>query len=74
MMTTERTEWDYVTATEADVDLAALGRDGWELTGVGPSGTLYFKRPAPDFRERITLDQRRAVEESRHETSGETRS
>ena len=71
-MTSARTEWEYRTATEADADLAALGRDGWELTGIGPSGTLYFKRPAPDFRERITLDQRRAVELSRHAPADET--
>ncbi len=64
-MTSTRTAWEYLTAPEADADLAALGRDGWELAGVGPSGTLYFKRPAPDLRERITLEQRSAVERSR---------
>ncbi len=64
-MTAQRTAWEYLTASEAEVDLSALGRNGWELAGVGPSGTLYFKRPAPDFRERITLDQRRAVEQAR---------
>ncbi len=68
-MTAQRTAWEYLTVSEAEVDLAALGRDGWELAGVGPSGTLYFKRPAPDFRERITLDQRRAVEQARSDAA-----
>ena len=68
-MTAQRTAWEYLTAPEAEVDLPALGRDGWELAGVGPGGTLYFKRPAPDFRERITLDQRRAVEQARSDAA-----
>ncbi len=68
-MTAQRTVWEYLTASEAEVDLAALGHDGWELAGVGPGGTLYFKRPAPDFRERITLDQRRAVEQARSDAA-----
>ena len=71
-MTLARTQWEYHTVTEADADLAALGRDGWELAGVGPSGILYFKRPAPDFRERITLEQRSAVELSRGEPTDGT--
>ncbi len=68
-MTAQRTAWEYLTAPEGEVDLAALGRDGWEMAGVGPGGTLYFKRPAPDFRERITLDQRRAVEGAGSDTA-----
>ena len=72
-MPASRTEWEYVTASEADADLATLGRGGWELVGVGPSGTLYFKRPAPDFRERITLDQRDAVAESHAAPPAESR-
>jgi len=46
--------------------LDSLGNEGWELvTAVPDPGTgtssLVFKRPAPDFRTRITLDQRAAV-------------
>ena len=65
MVEADRT-WEYRTADPLDpaLDLDALGREGWELvaaaaiTGVP---TLYFKRPAPTFRERVTLDQKRAV-------------
>ena len=56
--------WDYlVVPTDPAPDLARLGREGWEFvgTGVSPGGptSLYFKRPALDFRERVTLDQKR---------------
>ena len=71
-MTLARTAWEYLTVSEEEADLVALGHDGWELAGVGPSGTLYFKRPAPDFRERITLDQRSGVEATRSMPSDET--
>lgn len=71
-MTSGRTAWEYLTLSEAEVDLAALGRDGWELAAVGPTGALYFKRPALDFRERITLDQRAAVATDRAEQTDAT--
>ncbi len=71
-MTPGRTVWEYFTTSEDAADLAVLGRDGWELAGVGPTGTLYFKRPAPDFRERITLDQRADVETARATGPDET--
>jgi len=58
--------------SEDAADLAPLGRDGWELAAVGPTGTLYFKRPAPDFRERITLDQRTDVDTTRATGPDET--
>ena len=52
--------WEYLTIQrDAGTDLAALGRDGWELVGVAEGSTLYFKRPGLDFRERVTLDQKR---------------
>lgn len=55
--------WDYLTLEERDRDrLPALGEAGWELAGVGGEAEgrlLYLKRPAMDFRERVTLDQRR---------------
>ncbi len=54
--------WEY-RVVEGAVDLAALGQAGWELVAVvaSPDGvpTLYFKRPAPSFRDRVTLDQKR---------------
>ncbi len=59
------TRWEYRTVAVDDaLDLDALGREGWELTAaLAPAGvsTLYFKRPAPDLRTRVTLDQRAAV-------------
>jgi len=58
--------WEYQVATlgREEVDaLNRLGREGWELVGVVPGGrpaspTFYFKRRAPTFRERVTLDQK----------------
>ena len=54
--------WDYLTLPEQQRErLAELGRDGWELVGVGGDADyrlLYLKRPALSFRERVTLDQR----------------
>lgn len=65
-MTGERQSWEYraVAADAPSLDLDALGQDGWELVAalpVGGSPTLYFKRPGPDLRQRVTLDQKRAV-------------
>ena len=65
MVDPERT-WEYRTVDVLDPgpDLDALGREGWELVAAAAiSGVprLYFKRPAPTFRERVTLDQKRAV-------------
>ena len=56
--------WDYlVVPADPTPDLARLGQAGWELVGTGasPGGptSLYFKRPALGFRERVTLDQKR---------------
>ena len=54
--------WDYK-VVEGAADLAALGRVGWELVSLVASAegvpTMYFKRPAPSFRDRVTLDQKR---------------
>jgi len=57
------TAWEYH-KTSNDDNLDTLGREGWELVAVVPSGpggeaTLYFKRPTPDFREQVTEDQKR---------------
>lgn len=65
-MSGETQAWEYLTAAANPAhDLAALGREGWELvvTANDPHGTLYFRRPGLTFRERITLEQRRAVYE-----------
>ena len=51
--------WTYLSATNSDdAELTRLGAAGWELCGV-EGGTFYFKQPAPSFRDRITLDQKR---------------
>lgn len=71
-MTGERQTWEYRSLAaadaspgpELDLDLDALGRDGWELIAALPvdgTPTFYFKRPGPHFRERVTLDQKRAL-------------
>ena len=60
----EKQTWEYLRhdPTHAeDYDLDTLGSQGWEL--VSAADGLVFKRPAPNFRERVTLDQRRAVYE-----------
>jgi hypothetical protein len=44
-----------------------LGREGWELAGVGGTRDdplLYLKRPGHDFRERVTIEQRSRYYES----------
>ncbi len=41
--------------------LNELGRDGWELVGIDSADRLYFKRPLPSWKDRITLEQRAAV-------------
>ena len=57
-----RVAWEYLTLPERERErLNALGSEGWELVGVGgdaDEGVLYLKRPALDFRERVTMDQR----------------
>lgn len=57
--------WEYqVLPEDRAAELDALGRDGWELvTAGGGDGArrLYLKRPGPDLRERITLEQREVI-------------
>ncbi len=50
--------WEYRVETAPDLDtLNALGAEGWELAGVEAT-ICYFKRPALDFREQVTLEQK----------------
>ena len=65
-MSGEIQTWEYLTvAADPAPNLGALGREGWALvaTAGDPQGSLYFRRPGLTFRERITLEQRRAVYE-----------
>ncbi len=63
MCSQNRTIWDYLILPENERDrIAALGREGWELVGIGGSEgdrLLYFKRAGRTFREHVTLEQRR---------------
>jgi hypothetical protein len=58
--------WDYLTLSRADAlaRLERLGAAGWELTTLDGE-TAVLRRPAPSFRERVTLDQKRAVYRAR---------
>ena len=55
--------WEHLVVTGADqARLTALGEEGWELVAVLPGeagATCYLKRPGLDFRERVTIDQKR---------------
>ena len=60
--------WEYRTVDGLDpaFDLDVLGREGWELVAAvagtdGEDRVLYFKRPMPGFRERVTVGQERRV-------------
>lgn len=58
MSAAEHVTWEYrCSGLLAEPELNKLGRDGWELTGV-TTGVLFFKRPLPSFKERVTLEQR----------------
>ncbi|HEV2128651.1 MAG TPA: hypothetical protein VGR22_08545 [Thermomicrobiales bacterium] len=63
--------WEYHLEPAAVLDadrLNALGREAWELATLVPSTEqAIFKRPALDYRERITLEQRAQVEQGRQE-------
>jgi hypothetical protein len=73
--------WEYRKSRD-EGELGALGREGWELVAV-LRGTVegevvfYFKRPGPDFREEVTMDQKRhyygllGVQAGVHDDGGE---
>jgi hypothetical protein len=57
------TVWEYHKSVD-EGELDALGREGWELVAVVEGRgegevVFYFKRPGRDFREEVTLDQKR---------------
>jgi hypothetical protein len=57
------TTWEYLTTDDAAA-LPQLGRERWELVAAlpgvnGARPTLYLKRPAEDFRTRVTEEQKR---------------
>jgi hypothetical protein len=58
--------WNYLTLPRADAlaRLERLGATGWELS-VLDGETAVLRRPALSFRERVTLDQKRAVYRAR---------
>ena len=61
-------QWEYLAIPEKDRDrLSELGLTGWELVAIGGSAEdqlLYLKRPAPNLRERATIEQRSRYYES----------
>ncbi len=67
--------WEYHLEPASALDqprLDALGREGWELVTIDQgSGNAVFKRPEPDYRERITLSQRERVATERGQPSDE---
>ena len=78
---TGRQQWEYLVEHDMSGErLAEAGAEGWELVSVTSSGfpsgnAFYFKRPAADLRERVTLDhrQRFAAGTARPPGSGEAR-
>jgi hypothetical protein len=68
-MNTDRWEYHVEHSDEppSQAHLNELGAQGWELTAALPTAGHYiFKRVAPGLRERITLEQRDAVEAERN--------
>ena len=62
---TRATVWEYHVERTHRLDadqLNSLGKDGWELVAISPDNRAIFKRPGPDYRERITREQRARVE------------
>lgn len=58
--------WEYhlePAANLSEEELSTLGSQGWELVQIEPaSKRAIFKRPGPDFRERITIAQRESLD------------
>jgi len=65
-------EWEYrVEAAPGAEALGDLGREGWELVGLD-GGHAYLRRPAPGYRERVTLAQRQRALEAPPAAAGRT--
>lgn len=67
--------WEYHLEPAAELTgerLNALGLEGWELVAFRPDDDqAIFKRPGPDFRERITIAQREQLEAREKDATGE---
>lgn len=67
--------WEYHLEPAAELTgerLNELGLEGWALVTLGPDDDqVIFKRPGPDFRERITIAQREQLEASEKDSTGE---
>ncbi|HYO29563.1 MAG TPA: D-ribose pyranase, partial [Thermomicrobiales bacterium] len=61
-MAGERDRWEHLVLPADEVGrLTDLGDQGWRIAASGETGdraVLYLQRPAPDFRERVTIAQR----------------
>jgi len=57
----QHTTWEYrIERSPGEETLNALGAQGWEVVAASESrDDVILKRPALDFREQVTLDQRR---------------
>lgn len=61
---TTSTTWEYHlvnTGSMDEQDLNELGAEGWALVAAPTTVDWVFKRPGPDLRTRVTLDQRNRV-------------
>lgn len=62
-MAGERERWEYRMLPERLANqIDALGAEGWELVApmmTAHGSVLYLRRRGPDFRERVTLEQKR---------------
>ena len=71
-MAGERERWEHLVLPAAErARLNDLGAEGWALVAAGEDGggsVLYLRRRAPDFRERVTLEQRVRVVHGRNST------
>ena len=75
-MSSDHDRWEYhVEHSDKPLPqqhLNELGAAGWELVAALPTAGHYiFKRAAPDLRERVTLEQRDAVQTERESGTAE---
>lgn len=71
-----RQRWEYLVEDGVSSErLNEAGAQGWELVSVAPdrdraSLVFYFKRPAADLRERVTLDHRQRFVAAAEQSQG----